>query len=203
MNQKGDPSAGDGRESLGRSDDELLAAVARREQWALAELYDRYATVLYTLAFRILGSASPAQDVVQEAFLTAWRKAELYSQKRGNVRTWLIVLCRNLAIDHYRAKMRKVSRHVELDTVGEILIEHDQSPAEAAVAREEGRLLRQALEQLPGEQREVIELAYFRGLSQSEIAEETKTPLGTVKTRTRQALMKLRGFLVQAGSVAC
>lgn len=202
MNQQADPATGVGQDVLRRSDDELLGAMAQREQQALAELYDRYATVLYTLALKIVGNASTAQDVVQEAFLTAWRKAALYSQKRGNVRTWLIVLCRNLAIDHYRAKMRLASRRVEMESVGEILIEHDQSPAEAAVAREDGRLLQQALEQLPREQRDVIELAYFRGLSQSEIAEETNTPLGTVKTRTRQAMMKLRGYLVQAGSIA-
>ncbi len=202
MNQQADPATGVGHDALRRSDDELLVAMAQCEQQALAELYDRYAIVLYTLALKILGNAATAQDVVQEAFLTAWRKAALYSQKRGNVRTWLIVLCRNLAIDHYRAKMRQASRRVELESVGEILIEHDQSPADAAVAREDGRLLRQALEQLPREQRDVIELAYFRGLSQSEIAEATNTPLGTVKTRTRQAMMKLRGYLMQAGSMA-
>lgn len=202
MNQQADPATGVGQDALRRSDDELLGAMAQREQQALAELYDRYAAVLYTLALKILGNASTAQDVVQEAFLTAWRKAALYSQKRGNVRTWLIVLCRNLAIDHYRAKMRQASRRVELETIGEVLIEHDQSPADAAVTEEDGRLLQQALEQLPREQRDVIELAYFRGLSQSEIAEATNTPLGTVKTRTRQAMMKLRGYLVQAGSMA-
>lgn len=202
MNQQSDPATGVGQDALRRSDDDLLGAMAQREQQALAELYDRYAAVLYSLALKILGNASTAQDVVQEAFLTAWRKAALYSQKRGNVRTWLIVLCRNLAIDHYRAKMRQASRRVELETIGEILIEHDQSPADAAVAKEDGRLLQQALEQLPREQRDVIELAYFRGLSQSEIAEATNTPLGTVKTRTRQAMMKLRGYLVQAGNMA-
>lgn len=202
MNQQADPATGVGQDALQRSDGELLGAMAQREQRALAELYDRYATVLYTLALKILGNATLAQDVVQEAFLTAWRKAGLYSQKRGNVRTWLFVLCRNLAIDHYRAKMRQASRRVELESVGEILMEHDQSPADAAVAREDGRLLQQALEQLPREQRDVIELAYFRGLSQSEIAEQTGTPLGTVKTRTRQAMMKLRGYLVQTSSIA-
>ncbi|MDZ7269476.1 MAG: sigma-70 family RNA polymerase sigma factor [candidate division KSB1 bacterium] len=203
MKQNLQTAAGTARQTgSGRSDDELLQAMAGREQWALAELYDRYAGVLYTLALRILGGAAPAQDVVQEAFLTAWRKAELYSQKRGSVRTWLIVLCRNLAIDHYRARMRLASRHVELEAVGERLIEPGQNPADLALALEDGRLLQQAMERLPAEQREVIELAYFRGLSQSEIAEQTQTPLGTVKTRTRQAMFKLREALQQAGRLA-
>jgi RNA polymerase sigma-70 factor (ECF subfamily) len=176
--------------------------MAQRQDWALAELYDRYSTVLYSLAIKILGEASPAQDVLQEAFLTAWRKAALYNQKRGNVGTWLIVLCRNLAIDHYRAKMRLASRHVELEAAAEVLIAQTDDPANMTLAVEDGRLLRQAMAQLSPEQRQVIEMAYFQGLSQSEIAEATSTPLGTVKTRTRQAMMKLRESLQRAGKSA-
>ncbi|MGH7496422.1 MAG: sigma-70 family RNA polymerase sigma factor [bacterium] len=181
------------------TDAELLAAMAQRQDWALAELYDRYSTVLYSLAMKILGEAMPAQDVLQEAFLTAWRKAELYNQKRGNVCTWLIVLCRNLAIDHYRAKMRLASRHVELEAAAEVLVAQADDPSNTALAVEDGRLLRQAMLQLLPEQKQVIEMAYFQGLSQSEIAEATGTPLGTVKTRTRQAMMKLRESLQRAG----
>ncbi len=181
------------------SDAALLDAIVQKQESALAELYDRYSSVLYTLALKVLGEPTLAQDVLQETFLTAWRKAALYNQKRGNVGTWLIVLCRNLAIDHYRAKMRLASRHVELEAVGEALIEQSDDPATVALAREDGRLLRIALEQLPAEQRHVIELAYFQGLSQTEIAEATHAPLGTVKTRTRQAMFKLRDFLIQAG----
>lgn len=181
------------------SDTELLAAVAEMQEWALAELYDRYSTVLYTLAFKILGDAAPAQDVLQETFLTAWRKASLYDQKRGNVGAWLIVLCRNLAIDHYRAKMRLASRRVELESAGELLTETSADPASAVLMQEDGRVLRQALAQLPPEQRQVIEMAYFQGMSQTEIAAATNAPLGTVKTRTRQAMFKLRDFLMNAG----
>ena len=177
------------------TDAELLAAMAQRQHWALAELYDRYSTVLYSLAMKILGDAAPAQDVLQEAFLTAWRKAALYNQKRGNVGTWLIVLCRNLAIDHYRAKMRLASRRVELETAAEVLMAQSEDPAQSTIAVEDGRVLRQALQQLPAEQKQVIEMAYFQGMSQSEIAASTGTPLGTVKTRTRQAMMKLREYL--------
>ena len=196
------PPSTPARDATACTDAELLAAMAQRHDWALAELYDRYATVLYSLAMKILGEAAPAQDVLQEAFLTAWRKAELYNQKRGNVGTWLIVLCRNLAIDHYRAKMRLASRHVDLEAAGDALVAESDDPATVAMAREDGRLLRQALQQLPPEQKQVIEMAYFNGLSQSEIAEATGTPLGTVKTRTRQAMMKLRECLQQAGKNA-
>ena len=180
----------------------LLRAMARKEEWALSELYDRYATVLYSLALKILGEAAPAQDVLQEVFLSAWRKAELYDQKRGNVGAWLIVLCRNLAIDHYRAKMRLASRFVDLEAAGELLIEHSGDPASAAIAAEEGRRLREALEQLPAEQKQVIEMAYFQGMSQAEIAEATGAPLGTVKTRTRQAMLKLREALAETGKTS-
>jgi RNA polymerase sigma-70 factor (ECF subfamily) len=170
--------------------------MAQKQDWALATLYDRYATPLYSLALKILSESALAQDVVHEAFLTAWRKAGMYSETRGNVAVWLIVLCRNLAIDQYRAKMRMVSRRVELDAAAEHLVSMEDDPAVAAVAADEVRHLREALVKLPAEQKQVIEMAYFQGMSQTEIAEATKTPLGTIKTRTRQALLKLREALV-------
>jgi RNA polymerase sigma-70 factor (ECF subfamily) len=169
--------------------------MAEKKDWALATLYDRYATVLYSLAFKILNRSEAAQDVVQETFLTAWRKAEMYNQKRGNVATWLIVLCRNLAIDQYRAKMRLASRRVELEAAVEYLISAEDDPSVAATMAEDGRRLQEALQNLPPEQRQAIEMAYFQGMSQAEIATATQTPLGTVKTRTRQAMMKLRESL--------
>lgn len=170
--------------------------MAQKQEWALAALYDRYATVLYSLALKILSESGPAQDVVHEAFLAAWRKAAMYHESRGNVASWLIVLCRNLAIDQYRAKMRLASRRVELDAAAEHLISTDDDPAAAALAAEDVRQLREALIKLPAEQKQVIEMAYFQGMSQTEIAAATAIPLGTVKTRVRQALLKLRGALV-------
>jgi RNA polymerase sigma-70 factor (ECF subfamily) len=178
------------------SDAELLAAIAQKQEWALAALYDRYATVLYSLALKILSQSESAQDVVHEAFLTAWRKAAMYNQTRGNVATWLIVLCRNLAIDQYRAKMRLASRRVEFDAATEYLLSMEDDPAVAAMAAEDIRQVRDALVTLPAELKQVIDMAYFQGMSQSEIAAATQIPLGTVKTRTRQALLKLREALV-------
>jgi len=175
--------------------------MAQKQDWALATLYDRYATVLYSLALKILNDNVPAQDVVHEAFLTAWRKAGMYSESRGNVATWLIVLCRNLAIDQYRAKMRLASRRVELDVAMEYLASMEDDPAVRAVATDDVRHLREALMKLPAEQKQMIEMAYFQGMSQTEIAAATKTPLGTVKTRTRQALLKLREVLVDINRI--
>jgi RNA polymerase sigma-70 factor, ECF subfamily len=163
---------------------------------ALAVLYDRYATVLYSLALKILSESGPAQDVVHETFLAIWRKAALYNETRGNVATWLVVLCRNLAIDQYRAKMRLASRRVELEAAAEHLISMETDPAVAALVSEDVRHLREALIKLPPDQKQVIEMAYFQGMSQSEIAAAMQTPLGTVKTRARQALLKLREALV-------
>jgi RNA polymerase sigma-70 factor (ECF subfamily) len=175
-----------------------LAAIVQKQEWALAALYDRYAAMLYSLALKILSESGPAQDVVHEAFLTAWRKAAMYNERRGNVATWLIVLCRNLAIDQYRAKMRLASRRVALEAAADHLISQEDDPAVTALASEDARRLREALVKLPPEQKQVIEMAYFQGMSQSEIAAATATPLGTVKTRARQALLKLRDALVDS-----
>ena len=177
------------------TDAQLLAAMAEKKQWALAKLYDRHAEVLYRLALKILEEPASAQDALHDAFLIAWHKAAMYDEKRGNVRAWLIVLCRNLAIDRYRVKMNLASRRMEIESADELLIQSGLDPESEALASEDGRLIRVALEKLPKEQKHVIELAYFRGMSQQEIAEATKTPLGTVKTRTRQAMKKLRDSL--------
>jgi RNA polymerase sigma-70 factor (ECF subfamily) len=183
------------REAATPTDAELLTAMAQKQDWALAALYDRYAGMLYGLALKILGDSAPAQDVVHEAFMTAWRKAETYSQNRGQVATWLIVLCRNLAIDQYRVKMRLASRKVEFEAAAKTLMSMEDDPAMTAVAADDVRRLREALVKLAPEQKQVIEMAYFQGMTQTEIAAATKTPLGTVKTRTRQALLTLRGAL--------
>lgn len=177
------------------TDAELLTAMAQKQDWALAALYDRYAATLYSLASKILSESAMAQDVVHEAFLTAWRKAAMYAESRGNVATWLIVLCRNLAIDQYRAKMRLASRRVELESAADYLISQEDDPAAAAVMSDDVRQLREALTKLPVEQKQVIDMAYFQGMSQMEIAAASQIPLGTVKTRTRQALLRLREAL--------
>lgn len=182
------------------TDAQLLAAMTEKKQWALAALYDRHAGALYRLALKILEDAALAQDVLHDAFLIAWHKAALYDETRGKVGTWLSVLCRNLSIDRYRVKMNLASRRVEIENADELILQGGADPESDAVASEDGRLIRLAIDKLSTDQREVIELAYFRGMSQQEIAEATNTPLGTVKTRTRQAMKKLRESLSRTHS---
>lgn len=174
------------------SDAELLAAMAEKKQWALGVLYDRHAAVLYRITLKILEEPALAQDVLHDTFLAAWNKAAMYDQKLGKVCVWLLVLCRNLAIDRYRAKMNMAVRQVEIENVEEVLPLSEANPENDTLALEQERLLLMALNGLPREQKQVIEMAYFHGMTQQEISEETHTPLGTVKSRTRQAMKKLR-----------
>ena len=177
--------------SPGDSDAVLMARIEARDARALGELYDRHAARLLGVARRILGGGGEAEEVVQEVFLFAWRSAASYDARRGAVLTWLLIATRSRAIDRLRSR-RSPSRPPTRP-----LVEAGDPPAgddvEAASAdREWEALCRTAVSELPGDQRAVLELAYFEGLTQQEIAERTATPLGTVKTRTRLGLMKLR-----------
>jgi RNA polymerase sigma-70 factor (ECF subfamily) len=181
-------------QNLEPTDRELLKAMAEKHQWALAQLYDRYSGILYALTLKILEDPASAQEALHDVFLIAWHKAASYDHTRGQVSAWLIALCRNLAIDRYRIKMRLVSRRVELEQA-EALLSNISNPEAETLAAEDSYFLRIALEKLPCEQRQMIELAYFRGMSQQEIATVTHTPIGTVKTRIRQAIKRLRDSL--------
>lgn len=173
---------------------ELLARIARGDGAALAELYDRLAPMLLALARRILGDPSEAEEVVQETFLQVWHQAARYEAQRSAVSTWLVLITRSRSIDRLRTR-RVVGR--TLDGFQQERKGEHASPEGAASVQDEERRLRvqRELETLPAEQREVLELAFFEGLTQSEIAERTGTPLGTVKTRTLLAMKKLRKAL--------
>jgi RNA polymerase sigma-70 factor (ECF subfamily) len=175
-------------------DADLVARIADRDEIALATLYRRHAGTLLALGLRILGAAGDAEDVVQETFLQVWRQAARYDPTRSSVSSWLVLMARSRAID--RLRNRRVAERVVHAAEGEAS-EVDTSPgAERNVFFAERRArIRRALAALPAEQREVIELAFFRGLTQSEIALKTSTPLGTVKTRTLLAMKKLRAAL--------
>lgn len=174
------------------SDVELLAAIVRKDETALAELYDRYRVILFGLLVRILNSREEAEDVLQEVFLQVWRRAADFDEKRGRPFTWLVTLARSRGID----RLRSLAARERVALAGAKQPAEEVSDAAAdAFASEQRTLVTTALEQLPEEQRRPLILAYFDGLTQSEIAAKLGAPLGTVKTRMRTGLMKLREAL--------
>jgi RNA polymerase sigma-70 factor (ECF subfamily) len=187
------------------SDAALVARMASGDEHALGTLYDRWATTVHTLAYYLLGQADDAEDAVEETFWQAWREADKYDASRGAVSTWLSTIARSRALDRQRALRRR--NEEPLDSTASALAEdssaradapaHAADPQREAERAERAHDIAVALAKLPAEQREVIELAYFGGLSQSEIAARTSLPLGTVKTRARLALEKLRAPLEQ------
>jgi len=174
------------------ADDDLLQAVSRGDESALAVLYDRYRLILFGLILRILHDRPEAEDVLQEAFLQVWRRANDFDPARGRAFTWLVTIARSRALDRLRMLSSR-SRFVDADEQAG----HDQviDTAQELVKSEQGKIVRQALGELPHEQRRTLLLAYFEGLTQAEIAERLGDPLGTVKTRMRTGLIKLRALL--------
>jgi RNA polymerase sigma-70 factor, ECF subfamily len=172
------------------TDEDLLERVARdRDQDAFGVLYQRYARAIYSLVVRILRDRHTGEDVAQEAFAAVWRAASSYHRGRGNAAGWMFAIARNAAIDAGRARVPLV--------VGEMPDRPDPSPLpdDQAIRDMEAFRVHLAVDSLPEREREVIELAYFSGLAQSEIAERLELPLGTVKTRTRSALQRMAPML--------
>jgi len=173
------------------ADDALLTALAARDLGALAALYDRYGRLAYSLAYRILGESEAAEDVVQDAFLSAWRGAATYRRERGNPRAWLLSIVHHRAVDILRRKTTFRPAPLEM-------AESQPSDDDTALAAEknvEQRTVRDALEALPQAQRRTIELAYFGGYTHVELSELMGVPLGTVKGRMRIGLQKMRRAL--------
>ena len=178
-----------------RSDDAILAAIQDRDDAAVAVLYDRYGRLAFGLAYRMLGERGAAEDVVQEAFLNVWRRAGGFQSGRGGARPWLMSIVHNLAIDRRRGRFRRELTDVELDDVAYAL-QTDAEDTFATVAEGiDAEQVHVALKTLPNEQRHAIELAYFGGLTHQEIAERTGAPLGTVKSRMRLGLQRLRSSM--------
>jgi RNA polymerase sigma-70 factor (ECF subfamily) len=173
------------------ADEELIAQMSRLDPQAFEVLYQRHATVAYSLAYRITGTAGAAEDVTQDAFLSAWRSATRYDAARGSVRTWLLSIVQHRAVDALRRRNPRERREIDDDGLAERL-ESSRRTDEEVADREQADAVRGLLAELPHEQRQVIELAYFRGFTQTEIAEVIGAPLGTVKGRMRLALSKLR-----------
>lgn len=179
------------------ADRDLVRRMAAGDEQALGTLYDRWSPLLHSLALRITGDAGDAEEVVEETFWQAWRQAGRYEASRGGISTWLTMIARSRALDRVRARRRV--REDGRDTLPETA-DHDpdlspESPLASAEQADLRRRVAEAVSKLPAEQRETVELAYFRGMSQTEIAEATGQPLGTVKTRARLALQKLRDAL--------
>jgi RNA polymerase sigma-70 factor (ECF subfamily) len=171
----------------------LVGRLASGDLDAAGELYDRHAGKVLALARRIVRDDGDAEDIVQEVFSQAWRTATRYEAGRGTVAGWLLMMARTRAIDRLRARQSRP------DTIGDVLLDRmpgqSEAPADALIAGEQYARSRQGLGELPAEQRTALELAYFEGLSQSEIAERLAAPLGTIKTRIRTALTTLRRSL--------
>lgn len=180
------------------SDEAVLLAIQRRDDAALAELYDRYGRLAFGLAYRVVGERGGAEDVVQEAFLSVWRHAARYRLERGGARSWLMAIVHNAAIDRRRGRHKRELSDVELDSVAFALETDAEDTFVVVAAGIRAEQVREALTALPLEQRQAIKLAYFGGLTHQEIAERTGTPLGTVKSRMRLGLVKLRALLADA-----
>jgi len=174
------------------ADDDLLQAVARGDESALTALYDRYRLILFGLILRILHDRQEAEDVLQEAFLQVWRRANDFDRSRGRTFTWLVTIARSRALDRLRMLG---SRSRLIDPDNETVSHEVVDPAQDMARSEEGAIVRRALGELPDEQRQTLLLAYFEGLTQAEIAQRLGDPLGTVKTRMRSGLSKLRELL--------
>ena len=175
----------------------LLPAVARGDVAAFEELYDRHSSTLYALLIRILASAEDAQEVLQETFVKSWTSAKMFDALRGSEVAWLISIARSRGIDRLRARRIRVNREDEagreISTVSGFV--DRTNGADKAIQSEQTVAVRGALAELPEAQRRALELAYFEGLSQSEIAARLREPLGTVKTRMQLGMKKLRDRL--------
>src|SRR5919199_621656 len=173
------------------SDEAVVALLARSDEQALAELYDRFGRVAYGLALRVLRDEALAEDAVQDAFLTVWRRADTFMPERAKASTWLLTLVHRRAVDLVRREERR--RAEPLETAGDPA---DEGSADAAVwLRYERERVQAALRQLPDQQREALELAYYGGFSQSELAERLGQPIGTIKSRMFTGLARLRELL--------
>jgi RNA polymerase sigma-70 factor (ECF subfamily) len=175
------------------SDEAVVALVARSDQEALAELYDRFGRVAYGLALRVVRDEKLAEDAVQEGFLTAWRNADRFMPERGKVSTWLLTLVHRRAVDLVRHEDRR--RAEPLPETAER--RPSDSAADDAWLRFERERVQAALRQLPDQQREALELAYYGGFTQSELAERLGQPVGTIKSRMFAGLARLRELLAE------
>lgn len=186
------------RKNHNKADAVLLDRIAEGDEEALAQLYDLYSPVVFGLIRTIVNSKEIAEDLLQEIFLVIWERADHFDASKGSVYTWLVTLARNKSIDRIRSKsyrMQQKNLSNEQTVTFTNLVSDENSPHESMWLDEQAEIIRNALNNIPDKQREVLEIAYFEGFSQSKIAETYNIPLGTVKTRMREGLDKLRALL--------
>jgi RNA polymerase sigma-70 factor (ECF subfamily) len=183
------------------ADEDLMQLVRQGDAAAFEVIYERHANAAFSLAYRMMGRRVPAEDVVQEAFLSLWRTGARYDATRGSVRTWVLAVVHHRAIDALRRGIKHDSRRASDEGIEERFESPDRTDVQAA-RREEANEVRDALASLPAEQSKAIELAYFGGFSHSEIATMLEMPIGTVKGRIRLGLEKLKGQLGHFGEVS-
>jgi RNA polymerase sigma-70 factor, ECF subfamily len=179
------------------ADEDLMVLVQRGDARAFEAIYDRHGSVAFSLAYRIAGNRAAAEDIVQEAFLSVWRSSVRYQPERGNLRSWLLSVVHNRAIDSLRRSIVQTRNQVEAEGIEERKAAPELTDVEA-FRREDAQTVRTAMESLPADQLKVVELAYFGGFTHSQIAELLGMPLGTVKGRMRLALDKMRDGLGEA-----
>lgn len=179
------------------SDEELMERLSLRDRQAFEEIFDRYGNLVYSTALRVLRDPHLAEDISQEIFVRLWRKPDRYVAERGRFLTWLISVTRNRAVDEVRARGRRQRYETTSpeEQERELPAGTADDPSLSAQLGEQRRIVRDALADLPPEQRQAIELAFFGGFTQQEIAEMLAQPLGTVKTRIRLGMQKLRAAL--------
>lgn len=182
------------------ADEELMQLVQRAKAEAFEVVYDRHAGAAFSLAYRMCGARQLAEEVVQEAFLSIWRSGARYDRRRGSVRTWILGITHHRAIDVLRRGVVQDRHRASDEGIEERFAARERTEVEVA-RREERREVRGALDSLPEDQRRAIELAYYGGFTQNEIAEMLGVPIGTVKGRMRLGLEKLRGRLTASAEV--
>jgi len=179
-------------------DAQLLVRIASGDEVAFGALYDRFSPGLYSFILKMVRDEKEAEDVLQEGFAHIWRRASTYDPARSSAFTWAVMILRNKAIDRLRVRQR-IERTMEKATVEfSHFAETDEVSAGEAERREDGALVRSALKEIPEEQKQAVELAFFGGLTHEQIAEKLGAPLGTIKARIRRGLLKLRDFLKEA-----
>jgi RNA polymerase sigma-70 factor, ECF subfamily len=179
------------------ADGELMERLSARDPTALESLYDRYSRMVYSLALRIAGQPAVAEEIVQDVFLKLWRSADRYRAERGPLGPWLCTLARNRALDHLRLKREKQRRRE--DSLDGDFTMHTSAPNPETLAQQSQQAVRvrESLSELPAAQQRAIELAYFEGMTHSEIAAALAEPLGTVKSWIRSGLLRMRETLVK------